>query len=440
MTDHALSQPRSRPLAPAVRALAAAVAALFARAFGGELRRLKLRSAALGYFLDGASAGLRRRLGSWGARLPRGTFRTVGGALALLLFAAALPAAVRSFDAYMTDPARPVAAPADPAASPEFGRALLDLTRQGVAAPAAAQGEAAMAANAELPLSGDPVLAARGWRFAGTAPAARVTALQCLAQAVYYEAGFEPLDGRRAVAQVVLNRVRHPAFAKSVCGVVYEGANLRVCQFSFTCDGSLLRSPAPRAWGEAVAVAHAALNGYVHGPVGHATHYHADYVFPYWAPKLSKIAKVGAHIFYRWPGSWGLPRAFAGRYAGLESIPALMLAAAEPVDEVPPEALAEGEVLVNGAPVAAEDAEVAAAAAAPGGRVSVTIPVSAGPAGPRPEDAGRVDDSQPRLGGSQPKSWQRETAGSSGGDEFRSIWSKGLSAPAAPAGGGGAQP
>jgi spore germination cell wall hydrolase CwlJ-like protein len=69
-----------------------------------------------------------------------------------------------------------------------------------------------------------------------------------MTQAVYYEAAYEPLQGRRAVAQVVLNRVRHPAFPNSVCGVVYQGSNQRVCQFSFTCDGSLNRKPSAAAW------------------------------------------------------------------------------------------------------------------------------------------------------------------------------------------------
>ena len=66
----------------------------------------------------------------------------------------------------------------------------------------------------------------------------RARAEQCLTQAIYYEAGFEPEEGRAGVAQVVLNRLRHPAFPKSVCGVVFQGAQLATgCQYSFTCDG-----------------------------------------------------------------------------------------------------------------------------------------------------------------------------------------------------------
>jgi hypothetical protein len=53
--------------------------------------------------------------------------------------------------------------------------------------------------------------------------------------------------------------------------------------------------------------------------VGNATHYHTVWVAPYWSPGLVKIARIGAHIFYRWDGSWGAPRAFAGQYAGDEA-------------------------------------------------------------------------------------------------------------------------
>jgi hypothetical protein len=110
--------------------------------------------------------------------------------------------------------------------------------------------------------------------------------------------------------------MRHPAFPKSVCGVVYQGARDPVCQFSFVCDGSLYRRPALGAWKEAERIAAAALDGYVDRAVGAATHYHADYVAPYWAPRLAKIVQIGAHIFYRWPGAWGSTAAFTGRYIG----------------------------------------------------------------------------------------------------------------------------
>jgi hypothetical protein len=148
----------------------------------------------------------------------------------------------------------------------------------------------------------------------------RARAEHCLSQAVYYEAGFEAADGKRAVAQVVLNRLRHAGYPKSVCGVVYQGAQAATgCQFSFTCDGSLARPLNPAAWADAQVVARQALSGFVANAVGTATHYHADYVSPYWAPTLVKLAKIGAHIFYRWTGPQGGPGALTGRYAGGEA-------------------------------------------------------------------------------------------------------------------------
>ena len=169
----------------------------------------------------------------------------------------------------------------------------------------------ALKVNAEIPLTKGPNPAASPFAFAGS-ESARTQALQCLASAVYYEAGNQDVDGERAVAQVVLNRVRHPAFPNSVCGVVYQGSTRPTgCQFTFTCDGSLAHQPLPDAWRLAYNVAEQALAGYVYAPVGWATHYHADYVVPTWASSLAKNAIVGAHIFYRWAGAWGQPRAFA---------------------------------------------------------------------------------------------------------------------------------
>ena len=174
--------------------------------------------------------------------------------------------------------------------------------------------------NTGLALSDEPNPAARPFYLKGASAQDRERALGCLTQAVYYEAGVEPLDGAQAVAQVVLNRVRHPAFPKSICGVVFEGAAQKTgCQFSFTCDGSLARAPAAAAWKRAQAVAERALNGFVMAKVGGATHYHTQWVVPYWAPTLTKVSQAGSQIFYRWPGDWGLPAAFHGRYAGGEN-------------------------------------------------------------------------------------------------------------------------
>ena len=155
---------------------------------------------------------------------------------------------------------------------------------------------------------------------------------ECLAKAVYYEAASEPDQGQAAVAQTVLNRVRDPGFPKSVCGVVFQGSRLPTgCQFSFTCDGSLARGPSASGWARAMAVARRALNGFVEPSVGYATHYHADYVRPYWAPTLVKLNQIGAHIFYRWSGPAGEPSAFVGRYAGGEThVPTDILQSLDP--------------------------------------------------------------------------------------------------------------
>jgi len=184
------------------------------------------------------------------------------------------------------------------------------------------EGQEAQAINAALPFAAGAIEAARPFSLAAAAAndQSRNRALHCLTQAVYYEAGYEPIEGRRAVAQVILNRMRHPTYPNSVCGVVYDGSSRPGCQFSFTCDGSLRRVPASGAWAEAERVAREALAGAVVSSVGTATHYHANYVAPYWAPRLTKLAQIGAHIFYRWPGAAGRTAAFTSRYAGLESV------------------------------------------------------------------------------------------------------------------------
>lgn len=132
------------------------------------------------------------------------------------------------------------------------------------------------------------------------------TALDCLAAAAWYETGNDPA-GQRSVIQVVLNRVRHPSFPKSVCAVVFQGSERTTgCQFSFTCDGSMQRRiPSQAAWASARDRALAALSGAVDPTVGQATHFHADYVTPWWSNQLEPLAQVGAHIFYRWPGERG---------------------------------------------------------------------------------------------------------------------------------------
>ena len=184
--------------------------------------------------------------------------------------------------------------------------------------------EDARARNAAVPLADDTPPPAAPFDFRGNG-IDRQRARDCLALAAMAEAGVGDGD-QRAVMQVVLNRVRHPAFANTVCGVVYEGAERPTgCQFTFTCDGSLARSYPDSLWRAARERAQEALGGYVHAEVGSATHYHADYVYPYWSASLDKIAVVGPHLFFRWKGAWGMPRALSARYAGGEPDPMALI-------------------------------------------------------------------------------------------------------------------
>jgi hypothetical protein len=240
-------------------------------------------------------------------------------------------------------PIQPVAA----AGSLPVPAALLQATTGDAVAAVSAVGDEAKLINAALPFSEAPVIAASSFVLPAGETLDQRRALLCLTQAVYYEAGYEPMAGRRAVAQVVLNRMRHPAFPKSVCGVVYQHNSSPVCQFSFVCDGALLRRPAAALWKQAEDIARAALAGYVERSVGAATHYHADYVAPNWAPLLTKINKLGAHIFYRWPGAWGRPGAFTGRYIGEPRDPASL----RPVINLARLTTEDGEPVVVAGPI-----------------------------------------------------------------------------------------
>ncbi|MBB5718657.1 spore germination cell wall hydrolase CwlJ-like protein [Stakelama sediminis] len=183
--------------------------------------------------------------------------------------------------------------------------------------------EQARAANAAVPFAKGPIRAASPFHLSGASDD-QERALDCLSAAMLYEAGDDP-TGERAIAQVVLNRVRHPAFPNSICGVIFEGSDRRTgCQFTFTCDGSLARHYSDDAWDRARKLAKAALDGKVDKTVGMATHYHTDWVVPYWSASLDKLVAVGGHLFFRWTGWWGTPPAFRMRYAGREPrIPAL---------------------------------------------------------------------------------------------------------------------
>lgn len=186
--------------------------------------------------------------------------------------------------------------------------------------------EDAKAFNANVPFSTLPNPSARPFRFTGGSED-RARAVDCMAAGVLYEAG-DDTEGERAVAQVVLNRLRHPAFPKTVCGVIFEGEERSTgCQFSFSCDHALTRwTPTADAWRRARAVATSALNGSVYRPVGYSTHYHTDWVVPYWQASLDKVVAVHSHLFFRWTGWWGTPPAFNRAVSSSEPVIAQLAA------------------------------------------------------------------------------------------------------------------
>ena len=124
---------------------------------------------------------------------------------------------------------------------------------------------------------------------------------RCLAEAVYFEARSESAEGQAAVAQVVLNRVKSGLYPTSICGVVYQNRHRHLaCQFTFACEGKALRIGESESWEQAKRVASAVLEGKTYlADVGSATHYHANYVRPYWARRLKKMDVIGRHIFYK---------------------------------------------------------------------------------------------------------------------------------------------
>ncbi len=227
----------------------------------------------------------------------------------------------------------------------------------------------------------------------------RMRALTCLTQAIYYEAASEPDAGQRAVAQVVVNRVAHPAYPKTVCGVVYQGSERSTgCQFTFTCDGALGRVPNRLFWLRAETVARSALAGFVYAPVGLATHYHTIAVNPYWAPSLTYVGTLGAHRFYRFGGPAGAPATFnPALYRGGEPVAApaprsAVVAAEAPVDPVAIErAFAAGvkvAAAAGAAPAAAGPTPVyAPALEARGGDALYTARALPGATAVRPEYA-----------------------------------------------------
>jgi len=215
----------------------------------------------------------------------------------------------------MAAPPKPVAAPATVLASvtgtlPRPGKEADDLVVSAYANP----DEAAVRAPFDALLAGPKRIGKDGkpdhWWVMNPIPksAASKSELKCLATAIYFEARGEPVKGELAVAQVVINRLKNPAYPKTICGVVYQNKDMRdACQFSFACDGIKDRITDMTSWRRAQELAKRVVSreDWWNPNVGSATHYHANYVKPRWARTMKKMDKIGHHIFYKtFGGGW----------------------------------------------------------------------------------------------------------------------------------------
>jgi spore germination cell wall hydrolase CwlJ-like protein len=194
-----------------------------------------------------------------------------------------------------------------PIKAPESARAAKAVASAPVPAQLAADAPSALKAG--LRLTSDPT-PAQPFQLRGALQNSSRD-LDCLTAAVYYEARGETAAGQAAVAQVVLNRVRHPAFPKTVCGVVYQGVHTgNGCQFSFACSGAIGRPHEQAAWRRSQEVAIHALEGGVMSAVGDATHFHAARAGASFGRGMTRVAQVGLQVFYKFSGYEGSP----GRY------------------------------------------------------------------------------------------------------------------------------
>ena len=127
--------------------------------------------------------------------------------------------------------------------------------------------------------------------------------VECLAKNIYFEARSEPDNGKIGVALVTLNRVKHPNFPSTVCGVVYQPSNIpkkrKLCQFSWWCDGKKDVIRDKMRYNDCITIAKHILSYRRKDITKGATHYHAKYVRPWWAKKLTKTVEIGTHIFYK---------------------------------------------------------------------------------------------------------------------------------------------
>ena len=134
-------------------------------------------------------------------------------------------------------------------------------------------------------------------------PKPRLTSeMKCLAEAIYFEARGEALEGQYAVGEVIINRVLSKDFPNSVCGVISEGANrLNACQFSYNCDGKLETITEKKIYERILKLSQMLLEPSARFLTSGATFYHSKLVSPSWSKKFTKTNEIGNHVFYKLP-------------------------------------------------------------------------------------------------------------------------------------------
>jgi spore germination cell wall hydrolase CwlJ-like protein len=295
--------------------------------------------------VPGNSEGYRSHVIDWRNWTVRQTrVALLAGLVGVPMLAVSAKAAVIAYYAAQAKAEAPPLPPIGYESEDHFPGAALFFVAEEQAAPTAgttgttALPDLPVPANADLtPDTDGTVRPAQPFSMAGASALDKARALDCLATAIYYEAASESEEGQRAVAQVILNRVRHPAFPSTVCGVVYQGSEKSTgCQFSYACDGSMARVPMRSAMDRARRYALEALSGYVVRGVGLATHYHTYAVTPSWNRSLVMTDAIGMHFFHRWKGYWGTPAAFSNaRYRGGEPVPGPHAKIAPPLTPLP---------------------------------------------------------------------------------------------------------
>jgi spore germination cell wall hydrolase CwlJ-like protein len=126
--------------------------------------------------------------------------------------------------------------------------------------------------------------------------------MSCLAEALYFEARGEPIQGQLAVGEVILNRVEDTRYPSSICKVINQGTGRRfACQFTYTCDGKLETVNERKPYEMALKIAKILMTTHDGKLTRGSTHYHSNYVNPKWSKKFERVAKFGRHIFYRQP-------------------------------------------------------------------------------------------------------------------------------------------